>query len=929
LVGNEFLFLIDIPIFRYVLFSERQHRQGFGGQHVPHLIMNVNADIIDKKIKEDADATIKKNNEDAEAKRKKEALKKERKRIKVDITKNRTDILNKIEQLNKLKDQNKKSNDPSINEIINEINNDIANEINNYVKINKEKNIKEFGFDETDLLDDDIAKANIGKMFNLKMLARDETINRTKFEGSKNKSGYENATDVLTLSYKTNNNIVVIKAGTGTGKSTILASILLTEYNIVKHKKKTLILSPRITNVEGNSGFVSKFFGVKPNTLIGYKHKNVDKSWVNYPKQKITFITQESFLNTLLEQVKKSNDKIVKFFDDFSLIILDEAHENTIVNELLFFIFKQIRHLVCNKVTFVILSATIEPLEFVKYFYNIKDDNAADTFAIDNKLIVDIEGVNGERKKYYLKKNCNNLYDSIVSQIDAIITGTNVDHLYTLPDNHAKGGVNNSLNDARDNRDIIVFVPGQSAFKEIIMRLEKLEYFDPVKYKIVKVYRDQPLESEKEVTADYTKPEDAPMTKLWDRRIYLATTKAETGVTFPNMKYVIDTGLKNSVFHDSRIMADSKLITAISVNNVLQREGRVARSPGAVGIVYCMYTKEFYDSLSTTDIPALLTENFEGYFFQMLDLCKKYNPGGNIYTMNFRSESRHYAPFMNYYALVNNYGLIDNPIAEKFTHHRLPIQTLAMICKGVECGTLREMLIFSAAAESPFYPEMNRVYNEAANSYEFLGTIMPKIYFFSEIEKWKGHYKFAIPTTVIDPYIKKLINAGKYTDAKAFDTSENKIFYQNAMNYYIIRKFIIVKPRKSIDDLRNPADADFYFTKNIIEKFFENYNDLIKDKSGFTITPAQSWKNVYKTIKDTLILNRATNYYNSKTITSQFDNIHSSKNLFVLPNGTFAIINPDDLKNMNHVSHKLFVTELFYTKTIIAADGSQQFAEVL
>ena len=87
------------------------------------------------------------------------------------------------------------------------------------------------------------------------------------------------------------------------------------------------------------------------------------------------------------------------------------------------------------------------------------------------------------------------------------------------------------------------------------------------------------------------------------RRIILATNIAETSITLPEVVYVIDTGRERNKFFDSSTLARSLPFQWISKTNSIQRRGRAGRV--SHGHYYALFTKERHDSFRSMNRPAI------------------------------------------------------------------------------------------------------------------------------------------------------------------------------------------------------------------------------------------------------------------------------------------------------------------------------------
>lgn len=88
------------------------------------------------------------------------------------------------------------------------------------------------------------------------------------------------------------------------------------------------------------------------------------------------------------------------------------------------------------------------------------------------------------------------------------------------------------------------------------------------------------------------------------RKIILATNIAETSLTIPGIKYVVDTGLVKEKSFQSALGLDQLLSVPISRSSAQQRAGRAGRE--SAGTCYRIYTEETFYSLDDTQQPEIL-----------------------------------------------------------------------------------------------------------------------------------------------------------------------------------------------------------------------------------------------------------------------------------------------------------------------------------
>ena len=331
-------------------------------------------------------------------------------------------------------------------------------------------------------------------------------------------------------------NIILLQAGTGSGKSLNIAPYLMQKGNNV------ILTQPRVLTTKNIATRMAEELGESIGNRINYitgssKIVNTDNSG-----NKVMVITE----GVLLKQLFSDSFNIKKY----DYILIDEVHERNIETDLIIYKLQKMQNSGVFKGKIIIMSATLDIPIFEQYFGK------------NNVDVVKISGIQPEIQVNFLEHKINNYYLEIVNTV-------------------------NHINNDANNDDILVFLPSKFALSEVRSLLNTSG-----KSMVILLYSGVPVEEENLVSA--TLPE------RYKNRIILATDVAETGITFPNLKYVIDSGWRNKPYYDPYYDCKMLIMDTITQSQALQRWGRVGRR--FPGIVHCIYTKKHFEQMDTRGV---------------------------------------------------------------------------------------------------------------------------------------------------------------------------------------------------------------------------------------------------------------------------------------------------------------------------------------
>lgn len=390
------------------------------------------------------------------------------------------------------------------------------------------------------------------------------------------------------------NDVVVLAAETGSGKSTQVPQFLISESwcrrKTVKlaegreaavggvvaitqpRRVAATTLAHRVSREAGTplkpTGGKGDADGPRRDGLVGYSVR-FDHC---VPKgTKIKFVTEGMLLQELLHD---------PHLRQYSAIVVDEIHERSVDVDLLSGFLKQIlqgdlagRGGVPLKV--VVMSATADVERIGQFFSGPQPGEAAPSAKSVSVAELSIPGRQFPVQTIHLPKAIPDLQEGLLK---AIIKIHNEE---PLPG------------------DVLAFLTGQEEIEAVQGLIEEHAATLPAKMPKIKVF---PLFGQLSIEAQHEAFK--PIKGGFTRKIVLATNIAETSVTVPGVRYVLDCGKAKVKQYRSRLGMESLLAKPISKSSAIQRTGRAGRE--GPGKCFRLYTESAFEELHDTDLPEML-----------------------------------------------------------------------------------------------------------------------------------------------------------------------------------------------------------------------------------------------------------------------------------------------------------------------------------
>lgn len=381
------------------------------------------------------------------------------------------------------------------------------------------------------------------------------------------------------------NQVVIVAGETGSGKTTQLPKILLE-----LGRERIAHTQPRRIAARTIAERVADELGSELGGLVGYIVRFTDQVGKN---TRVTLMTDGILLAAL------RGDRELKNYD---AIIIDEAHERSLTIDFLLGYLKQLlpRR---PELKVIITSATIDPESFAKHFA-AADGSPAPIIEVSGRTFpVEIR----YRPLIPDGADTDNLTDPEDDESDGPSTpGEAIDMIE---------GVIAAVDELgrEGDGDVLVFFSGENEIRDAADALTG------------HLARQGPRGAGTEVLKLYGRLSAAEQHRVFERapagirrRIVLATNVAETSLTVPRIRYVVDTGTARISRYSARAKVQRLPIEPISQASANQRSGRSGRT--SAGIAIRLYSQLDYSTRPEYTDPEILRTNLAAVILQMISL---------------------------------------------------------------------------------------------------------------------------------------------------------------------------------------------------------------------------------------------------------------------------------------------------------------------
>ena len=399
------------------------------------------------------------------------------------------------------------------------------------------------------------------------------------------------------------NQVVIIAGETGSGKTTQIPKMCLElglgEKGLIGHTQ------PRRLAARSVAERIAEELGQKIGETVGYQVRFTSEVGEH---SAIKLMTD----GILLAEIQ--NDKLLR---RYSTLIIDEAHERSLNID---FILGYLKRILPQRpdLKVIITSATIDPERFARHFSpsyvpgkgivdeNLNDEEREIAEAIlpdDAPPIIEVSG-----RTYPVEIR----YRPLEGEEDAYLDDEEV-----AEDRDPTDAILDAVKELSKEApgDILIFFSGEREIRDAKDAIEAMVLKSPrLNYEVLPLYARLSLAEQHRVFSPGSRP-----------RIVLATNVAETSLTVPGIKYVIDTGTARISRYSARTKVQRLPIERISQASANQRSGRCGRVSD--GIAIRLYSEEDFNSRPEFTDPEILRTNLAAVILQMIAIGVVREPG--------------------------------------------------------------------------------------------------------------------------------------------------------------------------------------------------------------------------------------------------------------------------------------------------------------
>jgi ATP-dependent helicase HrpA len=432
--------------------------------------------------------------------------------------------------------------------------------------------------------------------------------------------------------------VVVIAGETGSGKTTQLPKLCLA----AGRGEAGLIgcTQPRRLAARSVARRVAEELETQLGDKVGFQVRFTDQ------------VSERSLIKFMTDGILLAETQGDPWLSAYDTLIIDEAHERSLNID---FLLGYLRRLAVKRpeLKIIVTSATIDTARFAEHFSN------APVVSVEGRAYpVEVRWRSTDEVAARRNQRNNDMQQGSAEHVAAIL-----DEI-THDDPHG---------------DVLVFMPGEREIRDAHLLLSRRQYRET---EILPLYARLSANDQDRVFKPGPK-----------RHVVLATNVAETSLTVPRIRYVIDTGTARVKRYSQRSQLERLHVEPISQAAADQRKGRCGRV--GPGICYRLYDEADYASRAAYTDPELLRSSLANVILRMLSLQL-----GEVDEFPFL-ESPDPRVVADGYRRLTEIGAIDErrqltTIGRTLARLPIDVQLARMVVEAEKLGSLRELLVIVA-----------------------------------------------------------------------------------------------------------------------------------------------------------------------------------------------------------------------------------------
>lgn len=376
--------------------------------------------------------------------------------------------------------------------------------------------------------------------------------------------------------------VIIVAGETGSGKTTQLPKLaMLAGRGITGQIGHT---QPRRLAARSVSNRIAEELGEKLGHTVSFKIRFNEEG------------TAQSVVKLMTDGILLAELSHDRFLSKYDTIIIDEAHERSLNID---FIMGYLKKLLPKRpdLKVIITSATLDTKRFSDYFSHydakLKRQVPAPIFNVEGRSFP-VEVRYRPLTDEPVKSSDDDSYDDFEENLPRAVVAA-VEECFS--DAQSKGHA--------DQADILIFAATEAEIREL---QDVLERHGPKHTEVLPLFARQTYEEQQRIFQPSGR----------GRRIIIATNVAETALTVPGIRYVIDLGFSRISRYSYRSRVQRLPIEAISQAAANQRKGRCGRV--APGVCIRLYSEEDFTGRPEFTEPEILRTNLASVILQMANL---------------------------------------------------------------------------------------------------------------------------------------------------------------------------------------------------------------------------------------------------------------------------------------------------------------------